>query len=246
MQIPPIPSLSHLVRHFLILESPSTEKTIHRLIPDGSPGIVFHYGAPFAPFPRSFAYGQITRPHNIVSTGPIGVFIVVLQPHALSQLTSHPLTNSFIPLQQLWGAKADMLLKATSHQERLDRIQSFLLQYNIQPPGPIITQSLQWLEHNESPNIENLAKKLAISKRTLERTFKAAIGIPPKQFAGIIRTQHFLKALRTENLTRLAYQFGYYDQSHLIKDFKTKTGITPGKYFAAKDTLALNFIQFPA
>lgn len=241
MQIPPIPQLSHLVRHFLILESPGTEKTIHRLIPDGSPGIVFHYGAPFEPFPRSFAYGQITRPHNIVSTGNIDTLIVVLQPHALPQLT-----DDFIPLQKLWGIKADKLLKATDHQERLNNIQSFLLQYAPQPPNPIITQSLQWLEHHEKPNIEKMAGQLAISKRTLERTFKAAIGISPKQFAGIIRTQHFLKALKTEKLTRLAYEFGYYDQSHLIRDFKTKTGITPGKYFAAKDTLALNFIQFSA
>jgi AraC-like DNA-binding protein len=256
MQIPPIPRLSHLVRHFLILEGPGLDKAIHRLIPDGNPGIVFHYGAPFHAFPANFAYGQVTRPHTIVSGGPMGAFIVVLHPQALSQLTglpAHTLTNTFLPLQQLWGAKADtlhnQLIRAASHQQRLDCVQSFLLQYTPQPPNRIITYSLQWMEYQETPQMEELAGRLSIGIRTLERVFKTVIGISPKQFAGIIRTRHFLKALKqtdTENITGLAYQFGYYDQSHLIKDFKKKTGITPGNYFTAKDTLALNFIQFPA
>jgi AraC-like DNA-binding protein len=101
------------------------------------------------------------------------------------------------------------------------------------------------LEQQEVPGIEALATELGVGRRTLERTFQTTIGISPKRYAGILRTQHFLKALhQPESLTRLAYEFGYYDQSHLIRDFKAKTGITPGKYFAARDALAVNFIQF--
>lgn len=258
MQITPITPLAHLVRHFLILESPGTEKTLHRLIPDGNPGLVFHYGAPIHPFPKSFAYGQVTRPHNIVSTGKLATFIVVLRPHALTPLTGLPaytFTDTAIALQDIWGPKANLLEKqmvnASDHQTRVEQIQAFLLQKITHRPSgnELIEHSLRHLEEQQNPNIEQLAGQLSIGRRTLERTFGAAIGISPKQFAGIIRTQHFLKALsqtHTENITQLAYEFGYYDQSHLIRDFKTKTGITPGKYFAAKDTLALNFIQFSA
>lgn len=266
MQIPPIPRLSHLVRHFLILESPGPEKTIHRLIPDGNPGIVFNYGAAFegygAPlhsygggsqlFPASFVYGQVTRPHPLASTGRIGAFIVVLQPYALALLTGLP-ANSFtdrvLPLGQVWGGEAAVLerqlLNATGDQQRLDMVQRFLLQRDALLPDPAITYSVDWLANQEAPGIEALASELGIARRTLERIFQRGIGVSPKQFAGILRTQHFLKALhQTESLTQLAYEFGYYDQSHLIRDFKTKTGITPGKYFAARDALALNFIQF--
>ena len=266
MQIPPIPRLSHLVRHFLILESPAAAKTIHRLIPDGNPGIVFNYGGDFerygAPFggygggselfPASFVYGQVTRPHPLVSTGHIGAFIVVLRPYALALLTGLP-ANSFtdrvLPLEAVWGGEAAILgrqlLRATGDQQRLDMVQRFLLQRHTGLPDPTITYSLDWLEKQEAPGIEALATELAIGRRTLERIFQSAVGIPPKQFAGILRTQHFLRALHErESLTQLAYEFGYYDQSHLIRDFKTKTGITPGKYFAARDALALNFIQF--
>lgn len=250
MQIPPPPQLSHLVRHFLILESPGSERTIHRLIPDGNPGIVLHFGTPFQPFPKSFVYGQVTRPHSIVSNGNIGALIVVLRPQALQLITGLPpatLRDNVISLQT--KVLEDQLLEAPDHWTRIDHIQSFLLQYATWQPNPIIDYSIQWIEDHEAPNIEKLAAKLPISRRTLERIFQTAIGISPKQFAGIVRTQHFLKALsqtNKENITTLAYEFGYYDQSHLIRDFKTKTGITPGKYFAAKNALALNFIQFPA
>jgi len=273
MQIPPIPRLAHLVRHFLILESPAPQRTIHRLIPDGNPGIVFNYGAGFeghgesfgrysAPIqsygdssgllPVSFVYGQVTRPHPLVSTGDIGAFIVVLRPYALALLTGLP-ANSFtdrvVPLGQVWRGEATelerQLHRAAGDQQRLDLVQRFLLQRHARLPDPMIIHSLEWLKSQETPGIEALATELEIGRRTLERVFQTTVGIPPKQFAGILRTQHFLKALhQQESLTQLAYKFGYYDQSHLIRDFKMKTGITPGKYFAARDALALNFIQF--
>lgn len=240
------------------------EKTIHRLIPDGNPGIVFNYGSGFeyrgatlpgdgaAVFPASFVYGQVTRPHPLVSVGNIRAFIVVLRPYALALLTGQP-ANSFtdrvLPLGRVWGGEASTLERqlfcATDDQQRLDIVQHFLLQRETRLPDPTIIYSLDWLENQEVPGMEALATELSIGRRTLERIFQRAIGIPPKQFAGILRTQHFLKALHTTgSLTQLAYEFGFYDQSHLIRDFKTKTGITPGRYFAARDALALNFIQF--
>jgi AraC-like DNA-binding protein len=250
MQIPPIPQLSHLVRHFLILESAGTERVLHRLIPDGNPGIVFHFGALFEPFPRSFAYGPITRPQNIVSDGPIGVFVVVLQPYAMSLLTNRPahtFVNSVLSLHEFRGGLVAerRLLYCTSHQQRLDVIQRFLLRFEPLSPDPMVSYSLQWLEEHEAPAIEELAGELSVGRRTLERAFQSTIGISPKQYAGILRTQHFLKALscvHAESITGLAYEFGYYDQSHLIRDFKTRTGITPGRYVAG-GALALNFIR---
>lgn len=199
----------------------------------------------------SFVYGQVTRPHPIVSTGSIGVFIAVLRPYALRLLTglpAHTLTDKVLSLEEVWGREARMLegqlFSAGSDQQRLDLAQRFLLQRQAGAPDPDVIYSLDRLTE-QGIGIEVLAAELSIRRRTLERMFQTMVGVPPKQFAGIVRTQHFLKALhQNENLTQLAYEFGYYDQSHLIRDFKARTGITPGKYFAARGTLALNFIQF--
>ena len=211
---------------------------MHRLIADGNPGIVFHYGTPFQPFPKSFVYGQVTRPHNIISSGDLGMFIVVLHPHALNAITglsASDFTDTVFPLRAIWGEKAAVLEKqmpeASGHQARIEIMQRFLLRRL-----PKTDHNLQWLQ------------QLSVGPRQLERIFKTTIGLSPNQYAGILRTQRFLKALRTcdtQSLTQLAYEFGYFDQSHLIRDFKNKTGITPGKYVGALAPLALNFIQLP-
>ena len=44
-------------------------------------------------------------------------------------------------------------------------------------------------------------------------------------------------------LTGIAYESGYFDQAHFIKEFKKYTGITPHQYQAQARPLALNFLE---
>ena len=77
--------------------------------------------------------------------------------------------------------------------------------------------------------------------------FIKSIGISPKKFSDVIKLHHFLKRLKKEqpgkNLTSLAYEAGYADQSHLIKEFKKFTGMTPRTYITKADKLTVNFIK---
>src|SRR4030095_2077959 len=108
MQIPPSIPLSGIVRHYLLLES---EKDIHlnyRLFSDGNPGIVFHLGDSIIQnagnkegLPRSFIYGQISRCKDVVSTGKLGMLVVVLQPYGIYSLLgidAAELNNSIVDL----------------------------------------------------------------------------------------------------------------------------------------------------
>ncbi|MBC8182113.1 AraC family transcriptional regulator [candidate division KSB1 bacterium] len=64
--------------------------------------------------------------------------------------------------------------------------------------------------------------------------FSKFIGITPKQYLKTIRFQLSLhkKAQNDKlNITELAYESGYYDQAHLINEFKSLTGQTPKQYF---------------
>lgn len=58
------------------------------------------------------------------------------------------------------------------------------------------------------------------------------IGITPNLFNKINRFQLSLKhiAKKEASLTSIAYECGYFDQSHFIRDFKSFTGITPSAY----------------
>jgi len=79
-------------------------------------------------------------------------------------------------------------------------------------------------------NIDALAHDANMSVRNFERHFIDQVGLPPKLFCNITRFNHAL-ALRFKNpqmdWTSIALACGYYDQMHLIKDFKKFAGYTP-------------------
>jgi AraC-like DNA-binding protein len=82
----------------------------------------------------------------------------------------------------------------------------------------------------EPPRIEELARDMRVSPRNLRRAFHEVVGLSPKAFTRIIRFQRALDAAsdRAEvDWSEIAIQTGYYDQSHLIADFRALAGATP-------------------
>jgi AraC-like DNA-binding protein len=261
MQVSPSPYLAQVVKHFLVLESDVQGTTRHRLFPDGNPGMVFQYSDSLTSFAnssaRSFLYGQVSGFHTIISDHHVRLLIVVLQPygaHALTGIPAHELTDNIIPLQLLWGSRAgeqeERIAAMPGNLERIGLIERFLLQQLTRVPMKegMIQQIISLIHHHQGClPVAQLSSTLHINERQLERKFREHIGITPKQFSGIVRLQHFLKQLRYSDtdihLTRIAYDCGYYDQAHLIREFRKHTGITPRQYIAAANPLALNFIQ---
>ena len=83
--------------------------------------------------------------------------------------------------------------------------------------------------------VGKLARILGVSNRTLERKFRHILGIPPKKFAKLVRFQRVLERIQSNstsgNLIDFAYEFGYADQAHFIRDFKAMSGIVPGSLY---------------
>jgi AraC-like DNA-binding protein len=80
-----------------------------------------------------------------------------------------------------------------------------------------------------------LASELGVSERHLERAFLERVGVSPKSFARVIRLQSLIAMLNRETTPLrdrswafLAADFGYADQSHLVREVKALTGLTPG------------------
>src|SRR5690606_37694197 len=82
-------------------------------------------------------------------------------------------------------------------------------------------------------SVERLAERSGLSIRQFERKFKEVAGLTPKLYAKVIRFQAAAahKPLGTRNLTDIAYDCGYYDQSHFINDFRRFSGYSPKEYF---------------
>ncbi len=91
---------------------------------------------------------------------------------------------------------------------------------------------------NGTINVAALSSAACLSRKQYERTFAEYIGSSPKQFLRTVRFQNTLREKQRNkciNLTALAYSCGYYDQSHMINDYKLLSGKTPAQYFSECD-----------
>ena len=80
--------------------------------------------------------------------------------------------------------------------------------------------------------------------------FRRQLGITPKAYARLLRFGHastlFMEASPRRSLADVATTAGYYDQSHLTRDFTALAGMTPGTYAAdAESVPEVRFVQDP-
>jgi AraC-like DNA-binding protein len=86
-------------------------------------------------------------------------------------------------------------------------------------------------------SVSGVASALGISHRRFIEIFSLEVGMTPKQFLRVRRFQGVLEmAGRTAapHWSRLAHACGYFDQSHLIRDFLAFAGLTPAQYLRAR------------
>lgn len=93
-------------------------------------------------------------------------------------------------------------------------------------------------------SIQRLSKETGYSECYLRRAFRNVHGISPKSFEKFVRFQYLLNRISKINADNvdIALKCGYYDESHMIKDFKCFTGTTPEAYKSMIKNTTLNNI----
>jgi AraC-like DNA-binding protein len=94
-------------------------------------------------------------------------------------------------------------------------------------PTPL---ALTAAERLVSANVSAVAADLGVSERHLRRVFRDTVGMSPKEFGRLARFHRALRAAREDsrlNWATIAAETGYYDQAHLIEEFRTIAGVTP-------------------
>lgn len=81
---------------------------------------------------------------------------------------------------------------------------------------------------------KTLAAGLGVSARHLNRLFASHVGMSAKRFAQVIRMQNVCRFLQESPKSSLlaAIRFGYFDQAHLLKDFKKHIQASPEGFFS--------------
>jgi AraC-like DNA-binding protein len=81
--------------------------------------------------------------------------------------------------------------------------------------------------------IEALADTLGVSRQHLASQFRARVGLPAKLFARVCRFQHASELIREgapQDWAALALELGYYDQPHMIHEFRELAACTPQSF----------------
>lgn len=147
---------------------------------------------------------------------------------------SSELTGRIVPLRELWGDSAtEELRERLSRAADVNAVAAILEAEIAKRTGPSNTHTRIALEAAtklENRRVHDVANELGVSERNLRRVFRESIGMSPKSFARLTR---FHRALRTARSSRhidwagVAASSGYYDQAHLIGEFRELAGVTP-------------------
>ena len=128
----------------------------------------------------------------------------------------------------------EQLDEAKSDIERINVVERFLLSRLKQhkPDALVLAAVALIFEKHGNIRMSEVAEKLHTSQSPFEKRFRRVVGATPKKFASIIRLKYTLQQFQAQtSLTSLAYESGFYDQAHFIKEFKTFTGETPEHFF---------------
>lgn len=219
--------------------------------PSGYEAIVFNYGDPYKigkgneeieKVPTTFYSGQNTCNYQLSLSNTIGMFGIVLQPSAFATLfrvSVKETADQRIPLEDILGLEgkqlAQRILEANSTAERVQYIESFLLQ-KLWLSKLHITKAEEAARLIDNRNgivtVQEIMDEIGSSRRPLERKFVEKVGVSPKFYARIRRFAHISYCLmyKKANWQDLAYDAGYYDHSHFIKDFQFFNRNSPTAY----------------
>lgn len=130
------------------------------------------------------------------------------------------------------------VLAAATPAGALDLVETALREHLAPvPPGlERVRAAIAALEAAPTRSIAEVADELGISHGHLDREFGRIVGLSPRALARVLRLRALIASIdvygRVE-WTALAADLGWFDQAHLIRDFRRFTGVTPGEYAAA-------------
>jgi AraC-like DNA-binding protein len=188
---------------------------------------------------EGFLLGPHDRPvlnEPLGETHCFGVVSTAVGCRAVLGLRPAAVRGQVADLPTVWPA-ATALRRALLEHGSLDSLEEALVPAE---PGPAVLRceaAVHALEADPRRPIAGLAADLGVSHGHLDREFTEIVGLSPRVVSRILRLRALLAAIDVYapvDWPGLAAAYGWFDQSHFIRDFRRHTGVTPTAYVAAQ------------
>lgn len=250
----PAPPLGEFVERFWhCSDTPSHSR--ERILPSGTVELVVNLRDDEVLVYHPAHPARVRRLSGAVVSGPYSRFFVIdplqhaammgvhFRPGGASSVLGVPaveLADTHLDLGQLWGATArelrERLCEAATPAERFSVLEGALvarLGRRVSGRGVVTTALAAFERAHAGGSVRDIARRVGLSHRRFIQLFAAEVGLTPKLYCRIRRFQRARMLVRDKAASGwagTAVACGYYDQSHLIHDFREFSGLSPGAY----------------
>jgi AraC-like DNA-binding protein len=196
--------------------------------------------------------GQLTGPVMVVPTGAVDVWGVRLHPWSAAAC----LETSLVELRES-TISLDQVLRADLAEEMHDgsrdggaKVLTATLERWLgrrAAPDRAVRAAVELIARERTPpSVGSMSARLGRSTRWVQRTFRETVGLSPKMLSRIRRVQRAMRLATSapkRTWSSIAADAGYFDQSHLVRDFREIVGVTPSAFAARERPITDAFIE---
>lgn len=246
------PPLSDIVKHFYVMQTTADElPVIHHLSPNYEMMLLFNFGSPVR---ISFA-GELLGAMQVGKVGVLGPLRKMLNYEMLpdadllvvifnldgfyrlfqvpvdeldgEKLHAHIITSGY---EELW----QILSKTAIIEERIAILSDYIrtCMHDVEDAARPLLHGAEYFKDPLIQPAKAIAADAALTERSIQLRFKKYVGYSPKEMLRFLRFKQVINSIENNPGTEidwydLIHDFGYHDQSHLIKDFHHFLGTTP-------------------
>jgi AraC-like DNA-binding protein len=256
----PHPALLQHIKCFWVFENSYGDNHYERMIPDGFIDLVYHYGQR----PRLVINGlEVNKPSNFLGghlvnaallhfSGELKMFGIKFYPWAsaaLYKMPAYELNNIRIPVTEIlggWVREYDGMMQQELNKGNyrfvIQQLETVLLKKltGISNQQQVMKYCFEKISASHGAvSVDAVSRELGYSSRFIQKIFRNHKGKSFQHHCRLSRLHYALQYSNQNNklkYTELAYEAGYYDQSHFIKDFTSFTGLSPSAFFAQENS----------
>jgi AraC-like DNA-binding protein len=245
-EFPPSPKFAEHIECFWIHSSREPVLN-YRVLPDGCSDIIFEQ--PARDYGGLAIVGTMTRAQTFAIPARQSTFGARFRPGMAARLVRVPgslAVDQSIPLADAWRAAEvrdllDQLAESSSPRESIARFEAALA--DPASLDPFEKSIAHLVEVRGQISVDALAGAASLSPRQFRRICLERTGLTPKRLARVLRFRHAAAcaSLPRRDWADVALACGYYDQAHLINEFRALSGVSPAQFLALSAPAASPF-----